>query len=75
MGALPPLTDEAKNVIDPPTQIVAVPEVIETLISGTTDGVTAIVIPALVAAVGLAQGAFEVIWQVITSPFAEVPVV
>ena len=53
----------------------AAPEVIETLISGTKDGVTAIVIPVLNAVVGLAQFAFEVVWQVITSPFAEETVV
>lgn len=57
---MPPLTDEAKNVTDCPTQMVEVPEVIDTIISGTTDGVTVIVIPVLIAVVGLAQGALEV---------------
>ena len=53
--------DEAENVTDSPTQMEAVPEVIVTLISGTTDGVTVIVIPVLIAVAGLEQGALEVI--------------
>jgi len=40
--------------------MVAVPEVIDTIISGTTDGVTVMVIPVLIAVVGFAQGALEV---------------
>jgi len=43
--------------------------------AGTRVAFTIIVIPALVAVVGLAQGEFDVIMQVTTSPFIKVVVV
>jgi hypothetical protein len=65
----------AVNVIDDPEQLGFVPLVKAIAKEGTRVAFTVIVIPLLVAEVGLAQGEFEVITQVTTSLFTKVVVV
>jgi hypothetical protein len=59
----------AVNVILPVPHIAVCDAAIETV--GVTLGFTVIVIALLVAAVVVGQGAFDVITQVITSPFTK----
>ena len=66
---MPPLTDVAVNVTDPPLQIEVVVEIILTV--GTTV-VAVIGIALLVAVAGVAQGSLEVMITVTTSPSARV---
>ena len=54
----------AVKVTEDPAQVGLVPDVIAIDTEGTTTGFTVIVIPVLVAVVGLAQVAFDVRTQV-----------
>ncbi len=62
----------AVNVKEAPAQAGLVPVVKEAETAGATDGLIVIVIPALVAVVGLAQAELEVITQVTTCPLVNV---
>jgi hypothetical protein len=63
----PPLTEVAVNVTLVPLQMVVAEAEMDT--DGTTFGITVIVMPPEVAVAGVAQGAEEVIIQLITSLF------
>ena len=65
----------AVKVTEDPAQVGLVPEVIAIETEGTSTGFTVIVIPVLVAVVGLAQVAFEVKTQVTTCPLVKAVVV
>jgi hypothetical protein len=69
------LVGEAVKVIEEPAQVGLEPAVIAIDTDGTTTGFTVMVIPALVAVVGLAQVALEVSIQVTICPFVRVVVV
>ena len=64
----------AVNVSDEPAQVGFVPEVNAIDTAGTSNGFTVIVIPVLVAVVGLAQVAFDVNTQVTICPLVKVEV-
>ena len=63
---VPPFVGVAVNVTDEPAQPGFDPEVNAIDTAGTSTGFTVIVMPLLVAVVGLAQVAFEVSTQVTT---------
>jgi hypothetical protein len=65
----------AVNVTEEPIHIGLAPAVIAIDTDGTRVAFTVIVIPELVAVVGLAQGELDVIIQVTMSPFTKVVVV
>ena len=65
----------AVNVTEDPVQVGFVPDVIAIDTAGTRTGFTVMVIPVLVAVVGLAQVAFDVSTQVTTCPFVKAVVV
>jgi hypothetical protein len=65
----------AVNVTDAPAHIGFDPAVMAIAIDGTNTGFTVMVIPALVAVVGLAQVALEVSIHVTTCPLVKVVVV
>ena len=68
---MPPFVGVAVNVTLVPAQMV-LPGLAAMLTEGTTAAVTVMAIGFDVAAIGLAQGADDVITTVITSPFANV---
>ena len=72
MGVVPPFVGVAVKVTLVPAHIVALPVVIAVATEGVTVGVTTIVIPVLVAVVGVAHEALLVITLVMTSAFAKV---
>jgi hypothetical protein len=65
----------AVNVTDAPAHIGFVPAVMAIATDGTNTGFTVMVIPALVAVVGLAHGELDVKIQVTICPFVKVMVV
>jgi hypothetical protein len=69
------LVGVAVKVTADPAQVGLVPAVNAMLTEGTNTGFTVMVMPALVAVVGLAQVAFEVSTQVTTWPFVSALVV
>jgi hypothetical protein len=69
------LVGVAVNVSEEPAQVGLVPNVIAIDTEGTSTGFTVIVIPVLVAVVGLAQVAFDVKTQVTICPLVKVVVV
>ena len=69
------MVDVAVNVTDEPAQVGLVPVVSAIDTAGTRTGFTVIVMPLLVAVVGLAQVAFEVKTQVTTCPLVKAVVV
>ena len=75
MGVAPPLIGVAVKVTLAPAQEGLLPVVSAMVIAGVTDEATVIVIPELVAVVGLAHVAFDVSTHVIICPFVKVAVV
>ena len=69
-GEEPPLVGVAVNVTLVPAQMVCAPAVIAALTEGVNTGFTVMVIPALLAVLGLAQTALLLTTQTITSLFA-----
>jgi hypothetical protein len=69
------LVGVAVNVTADPAQVGLVPAVNAMLTEGTSTGFTVMVMPALVAVVGLAQVALEVSTQVTTWPVVKALVV
>jgi hypothetical protein len=69
------LVGVAVKVAEEPAHIGLVPEVSAIATEGTSTGFTVMVMPALVAVVGLAQVALEVSIQVTTWPLVNVVVV
>ena len=65
----------AVKVTDEPAQVGFVPEVNAMDTEGVNTGLTVIVMPVLVAVVGLAQEAFDVSTQVTICPFVKVVVI
>ena len=63
------------NVVDEPVHIGLLPVVSAITTDGGADDVTVIVIPALVAVNGLAQGEFDVMIQVTASPLVNIELV
>jgi len=72
---VPPFVGITVKVIEEPAHVGLVPAVIAIETAGTNTGFKVIVIPALVAVVGLAQGELDVITHVTTSPLTKVVVV
>ena len=75
MGVVPPFVGVAVNVTLVPAHIVWLPVVIAVNTEGVNVGLTTIVIPVLVAVVGVAQEALLVKVQVSTSALAKVVLV
>ena len=72
---MPPFVGVAVNVTLAPAHIVRLPVVIAVDTEGVNVGLTVIVIPVLIAVVGVAQEALLVRMQVITSAFPKVVLV
>jgi hypothetical protein len=72
---VPPLVGVAVKVTADPAQVGLVPAVNAMLTEGTNTGFTVMVMPALVAVVGLAQVALDVSTQVTTWPVVKALVV
>ena len=75
MGVVPPFVGVAVNVTLVPAHIVELPVVMAVATDGVNVALTAIVIPVLVAVVGVAHEALLIITQLITSAFAKVVLV